>query len=199
MVMVERLILMIVIGGLIGYLTNKVAVKMLFRPIKPRKILFFTLQGLLPKRKTTIAESMGETIEEAFLSKETIVESFIDDDLAQEFKATLKSKMKSKIVKILPPMLNQMFGSQVEMIIDQYIDQEGDQMIEEMFTSLKKHGFEKLNIKELVKRRVDALDFIAFEELVLKIVKKELRHIEMIGLFLGMMIGGLQYVITMFL
>ena len=195
----ERLILMIVIGGLIGYITNTIAVKMLFRPIKPRKLLFFTFQGLLPKRKTTIAESMGATIEEAFLSKETIFESFIDQDLANEFKQTLKTKMKAKLITILPPMLNQMFGSQIEGIIDQYIDQEGDQMIEEMFERLKQHGFKKLNIKELVKTRVDGLDFIAFEQLVLAIVKKELRHIELIGLFLGMIIGALQYIITVFL
>lgn len=190
---------MIAIGGLIGYLTNMIAVKMLFRPIKPKKFLFFTFQGLLPKRKTTIAESMGETIEEAFLSKETIFESFIDDDLANDFKETLKTKIKSKILTILPPMLKQMFAPQIESIIEQYIELEGEQLIEELFDSLKTHGFEKLNIKELVKTRVDALDFVAFEQLVLNIVRKELRHIELIGLFLGMLIGALQFVITMFI
>ena len=35
-----RLITLVLIGGLIGYITNKVAIKMLFRPVNPVKILF---------------------------------------------------------------------------------------------------------------------------------------------------------------
>ena len=53
------------IGGIIGYSTNYIAVKMLFRPLKPVKIGNYTLPftpGIIPKRKDKLAEAilMGE-------------------------------------------------------------------------------------------------------------------------------------------
>lgn len=39
------------IGGFIGWLTNWVAIKMLFYPREPKKILFVTFQGIFPKTK----------------------------------------------------------------------------------------------------------------------------------------------------
>ena len=192
------LVLMIFIGGLIGYTTNKIAVKMLFRPIKPVKILFFTFQGLLPKRKVILSEKMAETIEEAFLSKETIVETLFDASLTEKFKNEIKKTLKTKITTIIPPMMKAMFGHQIDEMIVSYIDQEGQKIIEDILEELKNQGSEKLNIKKLVKERVDALDFYEFEKLVYGIVKKELRHIEFIGLVLGMLIGLMQYFITSF-
>ncbi|WP_343089435.1 DUF445 domain-containing protein, partial [Methanocalculus natronophilus] len=63
---------MTLIGGLIGYLTNKIAVKMLFRPYKPLNFGLFKIQGVLPKRQSDIAKSVGDTIETSLLN---------DDDL----------------------------------------------------------------------------------------------------------------------
>ena len=56
--------LMIIIGALIGWITNYFAIKMLFRPLKEINILGFKVQGLIPKRKMEMAESIADTIQE---------------------------------------------------------------------------------------------------------------------------------------
>lgn len=190
-----RLISMIFIGGFIGYLTNKIAVKMLFRPIKPRRILFFRFQGLLPKRKNTIAKSMGRVIEQEFLSKDDIFETFLNEETKMSFKALLKTRLTEKIHALVPPMFKSMLGSNLDNMINNFIEKDGEDLILEVFDHLKDAGFENLDIPRLVEEKVEAMDVIEFEKLVYEIVDKELKHIEIVGLFLGMFIGLAQYFI----
>ncbi|MFW5838573.1 MAG: DUF445 domain-containing protein [Bacillota bacterium] len=188
-----QLIVMMLIGGFIGYLTNKIAVKMLFRPIKPRKIIFFTFQGLLPKRKSTIALSMGKTIEDAFISQEDITDTLINDVMKDEFKTVLKQELIVKIDTLIPPMFKSMLGDNVKTMIEDFIQDEGDDLIETLMHTIQEKGIKNIDIQALVKKRIDDLDFIEFEKLVMDIVRKELRHIELVGLFLGLIIGAIQF------
>lgn len=77
----EKLLLLAVVGALIGWSTNVVAIKLMFRPLEPLKIpgTRFTIQGLIPKRKTEIAKSIGDVISEELLSIEQIMDKFLID------------------------------------------------------------------------------------------------------------------------
>ena len=76
------------VGGLIGLVTNGIAVKMIFRPLKPVYIGRFRLPftpGLIPKERSRIARAIGDTISKNLLNEYT-------------FKATLLSEaMKNQI------------------------------------------------------------------------------------------------------
>ena len=47
------------LGGVIGYVTNRIAVKMIFRPIRPVSVLGLRVQGLIGHRQHELAESIG--------------------------------------------------------------------------------------------------------------------------------------------
>ncbi len=191
-----QFVLMVTIGGLIGYSTNKVAVRMLFRPLKPRRVLFFKVQGLLPKRKSLIAQSMGQTIEAELLSKDDIFNSFMTEDSMEKFKNLLKEELSKKISTVVPSMFRSMLGPNLDTMIQQFIDTEGDRLIKSLFDHIKDEGLKNLDIPSLVEEKVEAMDFLKFEALVLNVVRKELRHIEYVGLFLGLIIGAIQFVIV---
>ena len=57
------------IGAGIGWVTNFIAVKMLFHPRKPLRLLFFSVQGVFPKRQQAFAHKLG-----AIVSDELIIE-----------------------------------------------------------------------------------------------------------------------------
>ena len=69
------LLFSILMGALIGYGTNTLAVEMLFRPYGPKYIgkwqLPFT-PGLIPKEQGRIAESLGDLIEQELFSTEVV-------------------------------------------------------------------------------------------------------------------------------
>lgn len=194
-----RLIIMVLVGGLIGYLTNRIAIKMLFRPVNPVKILFITIQGVFPKRKDQMAISLADTIETELLSKEVIMDKILNEEKIEELKAMIKDSLVSRIGDVIPPMVKMFLGSNPNEMIKNLIDKEGDNILDGLIEDIKNKGLEDLNIREIVKDRIDALDFVEFEKIIFGLMSRELRFVEIIGLFLGMIIGLLQFGITYFI
>lgn len=71
-----------VIGAVIGYFTNYIAVKMLFLPRKEIKIFGFTLPftpGIIPRRKAALAKAMGKMVENELFTKSALTEMLLAD------------------------------------------------------------------------------------------------------------------------
>lgn len=71
-----------VIGGIIGYITNYIAIKMLFRPLKPIMIGRFRVPftpGIVPKRKDALASTLGEAIVAKFFNADDLEIVFMSD------------------------------------------------------------------------------------------------------------------------
>lgn len=80
------------IGAGIGYVTNYIAVKMLFRPLRPIKIGNFKLPftpGIIPKEKPRLAHAIGEVIGQRLVTKDGI-EAML---LSEKVKNTIKSRI----------------------------------------------------------------------------------------------------------
>lgn len=83
-----------VIGGIIGYFTNYIAVKMLFRPLKPIKIGNYTLPftpGIIPKGKSRIAKAIGNAVGQSLLTKDTLQESLLSEEMKNKLRIDVKA------------------------------------------------------------------------------------------------------------
>lgn len=78
-----RIILTLVVSGVIGYATNYIAVKMLFRPLKPvyifGKQLPFT-PGIIPKGKPRLAKALGNAVGDKLLTDSDITSALLSDE-----------------------------------------------------------------------------------------------------------------------
>ena len=191
-----RFFIMVLIGGMIGWITNKVAIKMLFRPVNPVKFLFFTFQGVFPKRKDKMAISLADTIETELLSKEVILDKILNNENIDELKQQVMDSLLAKIVDKIPSMVRMFLGSNVDQMAKDFLDKEGDQIFDDMINQFKEVGLINLNIRDIVIERVNALDFIEFEKIIFGLMNRELKHIEIIGLILGSLIGVIQYFVS---
>ncbi len=84
------------VGAIIGYITNWLAIKMLFRPHKEIKIFNFKVPftpGLIPKEKARIAKNVGESVGQHILTKETILKSLCSEDMNQQLDVWIQSKV----------------------------------------------------------------------------------------------------------
>ena len=81
------------VGGVIGYITNDIAIKMLFRPRKAKFIgkwqLPFT-PGLIPKEKSRIAGSIGNVISKQLLDSETLSNVLSSDETTEKIRSAIK-------------------------------------------------------------------------------------------------------------
>jgi uncharacterized membrane protein YheB (UPF0754 family) len=71
-----------IVGAVIGYTTNWLAIKMLFRPYRAKYLFGIKLPftpGLIPKEKSRIAVSLGSAVSTELLNEETLVKELVDD------------------------------------------------------------------------------------------------------------------------
>ena len=87
------------IAALIGWVTNYLAVKMIFRPRIPVRVFGITFQGLIPKRQMQIAASIGETVASDLLSHDDIKDVLGKLDLAEQVQHLIDRQLESFIAK----------------------------------------------------------------------------------------------------
>lgn len=78
-----------VIGAIIGYVTNAIAIKMLFRPLYPVKIGRFQVPftpGILPRERHKLADNIGRMVEKELLTEEIIRRRLAQDDVVEAVK-----------------------------------------------------------------------------------------------------------------
>ena len=79
---VARTIVAPLLGGVIGYITNDLAIKMLFRPRKAVYIGKFHVPftpGLIPSQQGRIASSIGDVISTQLLNEETLRQTLLSE------------------------------------------------------------------------------------------------------------------------
>lgn len=84
------------IGAIIGYITNWLAIKMLFRPRKAKYILGMKLPftpGLIPKEKSRIANKVGETVGTHLLNSDSLNKALKDEKIKSKFNEIVKEKV----------------------------------------------------------------------------------------------------------
>ena len=195
-----RILILAIIGGLIGYITNVIAIKLIFRPINPIKIPIFNIEivGMIPKRKSEIAKNIGEIISDQFLSIDEIIDSMITIEDKENITNYIKLKVKlilNEKMTLIPSTIQSLVQNYVAEIIEDEIRQSIDELCEEIIIKANN----RINIKEMVETKINELDLYELEEIILTIVKKELRHIEVLGLILGFLIGIIQGIVTIFI
>ena len=88
------------------------------------------------------------------------------------------------------------FKNIVQSFISDAIEEEIKLSIDELEEEIKININKRINIQEIIKTKINNLDLYMLENLILKVVKNELRHIEILGLVLGFLIGIVQGIIT---
>ena len=79
-----KLLLPPLIGAVIGYCTNYIAVKMLFRPYRPIRIGKWTLPftpGVIPKRKPELAHAVGNAVGKSLLGENEMLGMLKSDNM----------------------------------------------------------------------------------------------------------------------
>lgn len=76
-----------IIGAVIGYFTNSIAIKMMFRPLHPVKIGNFTLPftpGIIPKGQGRLAKAIGKTVGERLLTEDVLTKRLLSDAMKEK-------------------------------------------------------------------------------------------------------------------
>lgn len=195
------ILILTIVGGLIGWITNILAIKLMFRPINPIKIPILNIEilGLIPKRKNEIASNIGEVISNELLSIDDILNQALNTNSnGESFNSHITNKVKSIINEKLN-IIPMPFRMMATPYIDEILNKEVPDAINEISIDLLSKAKENVNIQEIIEEKINQLDLEKLEDIIIKVAKKELKHIEILGLILGAIIGVLQGILVIFL
>jgi uncharacterized membrane protein YheB (UPF0754 family) len=196
----STLILLPLISAFIGWFTNWIAIKMLFHPRLPKKILGITFHGIFPKRQKQFAMKLGKLVSSELLSFSEIEQKIADPAnvskvlpfLDAHIDTFLKEKLTAEI-----PMIGMLIGEKTIAQVKGVFIKE----LEELFPVLMKQYMNTLrhdlDLEKIVVKKVGSFSSDKLEEILNQIMSTEFRFVEIIGAVLGFIIGLVQVLITL--
>jgi len=189
------------VGALIGWITNILAIKLIFRPYQPViiPVINYRIQGLIPKRRDELALNVGQVIGEELLSLDDLFnrinENGVKDKIINTVIATVSSRLDERIPLLVPVPVRKVFLSLVEDILQK----ETPVMINRLLVDLSGKMKEEINVSQMIQEKINSYDLHELERVILLIASRELKHIEVLGAVLGFAIGLVQAIWFYFL
>ena len=196
-----KLVIMVIISAAIGWITNWVAIKMLFRPYNEINLGLFKIQGLIPKRRAEIGIGIADVIQNELISIKDVIanidrEEFskrLNDLIDDVLEKNLKTKVKEKF-----PVMQMFFSDKMAKDVSNTIKGIVMENQEKIFEIFSNYAEENINFSTIITDKISNFSLDKLEEIINGLAKKELKHIEVIGAILGAFIGLVQYFITLF-
>ncbi|NOQ67263.1 MAG: DUF445 family protein [Desulfobacterales bacterium] len=183
------------IGALIGWLTNYIAIKMLFHPKNEVKVFFIPLQGAFPKRQKAFARKLGQIVSEELVSVEDITTHLKEKATSEAVLDHIALRLEEGITNRLPrafPMLAMMMSGDIADKIKGVLLEQISSLNEELIDKLSNELEEELDVHKIVEEKVAAFSSDKLEEILFSIMRREFKFVELVGAVLGFLIGVAQ-------
>lgn len=184
-----------VICAFIGWLTNYLAVKMLFHPRKPIRIFSLTIQGIFPKRKKALASNLAMMVQDNLISHKDVAAVIDSPEFAATFKEMiqegLETFVREKLVGI-HPMVGMFLNDETMEKIRNLLAGQLDEVVPQLLKRGAAEVEDRFDVARLVREKVEGFSMDQLELLLVSIMQKEFRFIELVGAVLGFVIGIFQ-------
>ncbi len=184
--------------GFIGWLTNVVALKMMFYPMKFWGIPpYLGWQGIVPRKSTGLALKAVSMLTEKLVKVEDFFEKIPADKLGESYKPLLKENipaMTHRVMELLPADLKEKISPKEEQIVAK-ATRESEQKLEQITAHLKDDVGKVFSFKALVLRCLTGENTHLIVDLFQKIGHKEFKFIGASGWYFGILFGLIQMVI----
>ena len=183
------------VGALIGWLTNYIAIKMLFHPKDEVRIFFIPIQGVFPKRQKDFGRKLGQVVSEELVSVEDLTahlkEKATSEAILNHIAMRLEEGLASRLPRAFPMLAMLMSGDRAEKIKSFLLEQIRG-LNEELIDKLSNELEEELDVHRIVEEKVAAFSSDKLEEIIFSIMRREFKFVEMVGAVLGFLIGVAQ-------
>lgn len=194
------LLILPLISAFIGWVTNWVAIKMLFHPREPKRILGIRFQGIFPKRQQQFAERLGKIVSDEFLSFTDIKDKLSSPENLRKIMPVIEEHIDDFLRHRLSqemPVISMFVGDKTIAKLKGAFMQELERLFPDVMTRFAAQLQTELDLEHIVIQKVSAFSSDKLEEILYQIMSKEFRFVEIIGAVIGFLIGLLQVLLTL--
>ena len=186
-------------GFLVGYLTNYVALKIIFEPVEPKMVCGFKLHGVFMRRQNEVSEEFARLNQLHFCNAENLWDEMIH--------GAYKDKFESLVRRNAAEFFDNAFGSgtrMVKMMLGEEKYAEIKQtVVDSVFASIPEcvpvtYDYQNitLGIEETVRERMQKLPGKDFERVLHPVFEQDEIKLIVVGGVLGAVTGVAQYFLT---
>lgn len=184
-------------GFIVGYVTNWLALQLIFRPLQPVKIGSATVQGLFLKRQAEVAERYAALISAEILSTRNIINALVRGPLSDRLFAIIE-----RHVRVGVDLFQGVSRSLVQLTLGKEglaraKARVGEQIMKRAIDPLKhveRYAEEAMDIENTIRTKLEALPPEEFEGLLRPVFQEDEWKLIVVGGVLGAAVGVMQAV-----
>ncbi len=187
------------IAAFIGWLLNSLAVTLLFRPYKPVKLGFITLQGLFPKKQPQLARSIGTLVAQQF-SFDDIKSKMTDPEKIKKIIPLVEAHLDSFLRERLPkamPVLSMFIGDSIVNQIKTHLVAELDTLFPVLISQYLDNVEQDLHLEEIISQKITSISAAQLETITHHLLGRELRSFKLLGAISGLITGFICMAISL--
>lgn len=179
-------------GLLVGYLTNFIALKMIFRPQDPVKIGPFSLQGLFHKRQAEVSKDYGRLIADEIVTPSHIIEAVLKGPYADRVFSMISAHVKKVIDDqsgLAKPFVAWTVGTKRYIEMKNLSVERIVEKLPEAVKSVDAYAVEAMDIAQTLSERLEALPPSEFEGMLRPAFEEDEWILIAVGAALGFAVG----------
>ena len=179
-------------GVIVGYLTNWIALEMIFRPFYETNYILFKYQGIFLKRQAAVAEAYSKFVAAKILNSRNILEEIVYGRAADEVFALIKKaviRSFENTSQLAHPIITVTMGSEKYLEIREEIVKRMSEVAPKSIERIEKYVEEAIDIEETMASRMKALPPEEFESILRSAFQEDELLLILIGAVLGAMVG----------
>lgn len=194
------LILIPLLSAFTGWFAIKIALKLLFRPLEPRKLMGLTIQGVVPKYKHQIAVKLGQVAATEFSNFGGLVQKISDPASIEKIKPLIETHIDDFLrnkLKEQMPMIGMFIGDKTIDTLKVIFMKEIEALFPQVMQQFAVNLSSDLDIEQMVVSKLVAVSPEKMEALVYKSLAKEFQTASLLGAVIGLLVGLIQLTIIL--
>ena len=183
-------------GGLVGFCTDWAALQLIFRPIRPRRILGpLSWQGMFHRRRTEVIADYATLLADEILTPANLIEAMLTGPQADRLLALIAREVDAALASQVgpaKPLLVLAVGGRKYQEMRSHIAHSALERMRGDLDSVGDYALEQLNVRGTIVTKMSAMTDDEYEGLLRPAFKQDEWKLIMVGAVLGFLIGELQ-------
>ena len=187
--------IMPVAGFMVGWITNYLALKIIFSPLRPRKFFCWTVQGIFLKRQKEVSETFARIVCTEILHIKAMWETIFEGSLSANFVAMLRAHtlvFTERLVVEIQPIAIAALGADQFARMKEDIAEKVIEKLPEYIDQSYEYTTDVLEIEETIRTKMTELPSEEFEGVLHPAFEEDEITLIMLGGVLGAIVGVIQ-------
>ena len=182
-------------GGFVGFFSDWMALQMMFRPLQPKKVMGFTMQGLFIKRQNEVAGDYAALISKQLLTSGNMMEELFTGTHSDKVIELVGRYVKQEIDQqagIVKPLVVYAMGGQKYQSLKEQVAVRIMAQLPDTMKYIESYAEDAMDIRNTLVTRMQQLSSEEFEGMLRPAFKEDEWTLIIVGAVLGFLVGEMQ-------